>query len=154
MERVNHEKQVLRVQIDIGAAYGTDINLMRQVIAETVRGVEGVPPDKPVDVFFLAFGDSTRRFGCGGGLRPSTIKNRLPDRVKEAIERTLDEAGIDVPNPAYDLNLKMEGERSRGRLQEITAWCGRGLTSLSSLARGDGFAVDCRAQVLGKEEKR
>ena len=50
-----------RVQTDIGVAYGSDFDQVRRVIKDAVRGVEGVLPDKPVDVFFLKFGDSTRQ---------------------------------------------------------------------------------------------
>jgi small-conductance mechanosensitive channel len=107
-----------RVQIDIGVAYGTDINRMRQVIQEIVRGVDGVLPDKPVDVFFLGFGDSARQVRVRWWIETVNDQNPLLDRVNEAIELALDEAGIDMPNPAYDLNLKMEGENERRALSD------------------------------------
>ena len=49
-----------RVTTDIGVAYGSDFDQMRKVIEDTLRGIEGVLSDKPVDIFFLKFGDSSR----------------------------------------------------------------------------------------------
>ena len=42
-----------RIQIEIGVAYGTDIELARKSIIDAVRGVEGVLPDKKVEALFL-----------------------------------------------------------------------------------------------------
>jgi len=49
-----------RVTTDIGVAYGSDLDQMHKVIKDAERGVEGVLSDKPVDMFFQKFGDSTR----------------------------------------------------------------------------------------------
>jgi small-conductance mechanosensitive channel len=97
-----------RVHTDIVLAYGTDFNLMRQVIEKTVRGVEGVLPDKPVDVFFLAFGDSARQVRVQWWIETVNHQNRMLDRVNEALERALDEASIDMPNPTFNFNLKRD----------------------------------------------
>ncbi len=96
-----------RVQTEIGVAYGTDIVKMRKVIEEAVRGVEGVLSDKPVDIFYLKFGDSARLVRVRWWI--DTYKDEYPmlDEVNTALELALDEAGIELPNNTYDLNVKM-----------------------------------------------
>jgi small-conductance mechanosensitive channel len=71
-----------------------------------VRGVEGVLPDKPVDVFFRAFGDWARQVQVQWWIDDVNLQDRVLDRVNWAIERALDEAGIEMPFQTYDLNLK------------------------------------------------
>jgi small-conductance mechanosensitive channel len=39
-----------RIQSEIGVAYGTDLRVAREVIINALQGVEGVLPDKPVEV--------------------------------------------------------------------------------------------------------
>jgi len=49
-----------RLETDIGVGYRSDLNKTRQVIKDALRKIEGVLPDKPVDVLFIGFGDSSR----------------------------------------------------------------------------------------------
>ena len=101
-----------RAQTDIGVAYGTDPEQMRRVIEQTVRGVEGVLPDKPVEIFFLKFGDSSRLVRVRWWI--DTYRNEKPmlDKVNTALELALDGAGIELPFNTYDLNLKAEDMNS------------------------------------------
>ena len=56
-----------RLQLDVGIAYGTDIETARQLLLETVRAVDGVYQEKPVDVFYNEMGDSAMLSACAGG---------------------------------------------------------------------------------------
>ena len=96
-----------RVQTEIGVAHGTDIVKMRKVIEEAVREVEGVLSDKPVDIFYLKFGDSARLVRVRWWI--DTYKDEYPmlDKVNIALELALGEARIELPNNTYDLNVKM-----------------------------------------------
>jgi hypothetical protein len=40
------------------------------------------------------------------------------DKVHSALQEALDEAGIEIPNDAFDVNLKMEG-RDGNHLDEV-----------------------------------
>jgi small-conductance mechanosensitive channel len=109
----------VRVETDVGVAYGSDFDQVRRVITDAVRRVEGVLPDQPVDVFFVRFGRSDRitRVRCW----IDNIDQIFPmrDRVNVAVESALDEAGIDMPFDTYDLNVKMEG--GSGNQEDRTA---------------------------------
>ena len=96
-----------RVQTEIGVAYGTDIVKMRKVIEEAVREVEGVLSDKPVDIFYLKFGDSARLVRVRWWIDTYKDEYTMLDKVNSVLELALGEAGIELPNNTYDLNVKM-----------------------------------------------
>ncbi len=95
-----------RAQTDIGVAYGTDPEEMRRVIEQAVRGVEGVLPDKPVEIFYLKFGDSARLVRVRWWIETYRHEKPMLDKVNTALELALDGAGIELPFNTYDLNLK------------------------------------------------
>ena len=63
---VNHSfpDSVYRIQIHIGVAYGSDLELARQTIIEAVKDVRGVMPNRLVEALFLEFGDSAPHVSC------------------------------------------------------------------------------------------
>jgi small-conductance mechanosensitive channel len=100
-----------RIETDIGVAYGSDYDQVRRIIKDAVRGVEGVLPDRPVDVLFLKFGVSDRTMRVRCWIDTIHHEYRILDRVHAALESALDEAGIDMPFQTYALNVKLEGEK-------------------------------------------
>jgi len=107
-----------RMFTDIGVAYGSDNNLVREVIEGTVGQVENVMSDKPVQVYFLKFGDTARLVRVQWWINNYMNKNSVLDQVNLALEMALDQAGIDLPFNTYNLNVKMEGEKADRALGE------------------------------------
>ena len=99
-----------RLQTDIGVSYESDLNKTRQVIKDALHKVEGVLPDKPVDVLYIGFGDSTRNIRVRWWIEDYQHERIMQDRVNSAIEAVLNEAGIDMPFNTYALNVKMEDQ--------------------------------------------
>ena len=97
-----------RVQTDLGVAYGSDMEQVRKVIEDTVRGVEGVLLNNPVDIYFLEFGDSSRLIRVRWWIESYGRRYTMIDQVNTAIEAALDEAGIDMPNLTFDQNIQMD----------------------------------------------
>ncbi len=95
-----------RIQTEIGVAYGSDLRLVRQVITESLRGVEGVLQDKPVDVLFLEFGDSAMSLRVRWWIESYIDARRSTDRVNEAIYTALEQAGVVMPNPIMTVEIK------------------------------------------------
>ena len=97
-----------RIQEDIRVGYGMDIEKTRQVIVDTVRRIEGVLPDKPVDALYVEMGDSAMIFRVRWWIESYTDTRHMFDRVNTALQKALDEAGIEMPFTTYDVNLKVD----------------------------------------------
>ena len=65
-------------------------------------------PDKPVEIFFLKFGDSTRQVRVRWWIDTYRDEKPMLDRVNNALEFALDQAGIDLPFNTYDLNVRTQ----------------------------------------------
>jgi small-conductance mechanosensitive channel len=112
-----------RAQIDIGVEYGAEFDEVRRVIQGALREVEGVLPDKPVDVLFVNFSEFARVVRVRWWVESMQRNRRVLDRVNVAIQRALNEARIDIRSTTYYLNLSTtdpetasaeEGERENG----------------------------------------
>jgi small-conductance mechanosensitive channel len=103
-----------RVQREIGIAYGTDIEVARQIIIDTIRKVEGVLKDKPVDALYIAMGDSAMTFRVRWWIESYVDTRFMFDRVNTALQIALDEAGIEMPYPTQELNVRINSEQERG----------------------------------------
>jgi MscS family membrane protein len=104
-----------RVQTHVGIAYGTDIERTRQVIVDTVKQVEGVLQDKPVDALYIEMGDSAMIFRVRWWIESYADTRRMYDRVHTVLQNALDEAGIESPFPTQNINLHME-RKTMGQL--------------------------------------
>jgi small-conductance mechanosensitive channel len=99
-----------RVETHVGIAYGTDIETARQVIVDTVRQVEGVLTDRPVDALYIEMGDSAMVFRVRWWIESYRDTRRMFDKVHTALQHALDRAGIDCPFPTQTLNLQIKSE--------------------------------------------
>ncbi len=90
-----------RLQADLGIGSGVDIESVVKEIQEAARGVEGVMADKPVDVLFIGFGDSSNTFRVRWWLESYKDKRRVTHQVLSAIQAAADKYQIDMPLPTY-----------------------------------------------------
>lgn len=95
-----------RVQMDVSIGYGQDIENICQMIVDAVRVVEGVVPDKPVEAIYNQIGDSAMIFRVRWWIESFEDTSLVSGRVNTAIQKSFDQAGIEMPNTAYDINLK------------------------------------------------
>jgi small-conductance mechanosensitive channel len=98
------------IQTDIRITYRADLDEIRRVITDTVRGVKGVLPDKPVDILYREFGNSTRRIRVRWWIADFDDEYFIVDDVNSAIDAALTEAGFQIPFTTLDLNLIRSGE--------------------------------------------
>jgi MscS family membrane protein len=97
-----------RIQTHISIGYGSDIERVRQLIVETVRQVEGVLPDQPVDSLYIEMGDSAMIFRVRWWLESYEDTRRMFDRVNTALQNAFDANGIDLPNPIHTTKLELD----------------------------------------------
>jgi len=103
-----------RVQIEVGIDYGSDLKLARKAAIEAVKKVDGVLLDKPIDALFVDFGDSSITFRIRWWIDSYVDTRRMFDKVNEALLQGFNEAGINLPNMTFDLNLKVDEGNVRG----------------------------------------
>lgn len=97
-----------RIQVEVGIAYGSDLELARRTMIKAVRGVEGVLLDRPVEALFLAFGEFALIFRVRWWIESYQDTRRMFDRVNTAIYNALKEAGIEIPFPQRDVHHKVD----------------------------------------------
>ena len=94
-----------RIQIELGIGYGQDIETVRKVLVDTVRKVEGVLLDKPVDALYVDMGESAMTFRVRWWIHSYVDTRRMFDRVNTALQLALDQAGIKTPFNTLDINI-------------------------------------------------
>jgi len=94
-----------RIEIEIGIAYGQDIEKVRKVLVDTVKKVDGVLPDKPVDALYVTMGESAMTFRVRWWIHSYVDTRRIFDRVNSALQVALDHAGIKCPYNTLDINI-------------------------------------------------
>ncbi len=107
----------VRFRIPVGVAYGSDVELVRQKLIEVGKEDPHTLEDPAPSVFFVEFGDSSLNFEL---VAWSDEMSHRPARYRSdlnfAIHRKLQEAGIEIPFPQRDLNIRsgtLKIERSR-----------------------------------------
>jgi small-conductance mechanosensitive channel len=96
-----------RLQSDIGIGYGVDIPQISQMIKDTVAKVDGVLPDKNIDVWFTEFGDSSNTFRVRWWVNSYVEKRRSTHDVNTAIQQLSEQLPIDMPNPTFTVDNKI-----------------------------------------------
>jgi potassium-dependent mechanosensitive channel len=94
-----------RIEISIGVAYGSDLQKVIEILLAVAAADSNVLKDPAPAVVFQGFGESALNFG----LRVWTLVQANLDtksRLSIALLQALHEAGIEMPFPQRDLNLK------------------------------------------------
>lgn len=104
---VRTDKDLRRVTIMCGIAYGEDVDEGRAVIEKALQGLETVDQDKDIQIFAQSFGSSSIDFEVTWwtGSRPIDIR-KSKDKVVAAVKKSLDDAGIEIPFPYRTLTFK------------------------------------------------
>ena len=95
-----------RIQIHIGLAYGTDLELARKTMIDAVRQVDGVLLEKPVEALLLEFGDSALIFRVRWWLDSYIDTRRMFDKVNTSLYHALNQANIEIPAPQIEVHHK------------------------------------------------
>jgi small-conductance mechanosensitive channel len=97
----------VRFRIPIGVAYGSDVELVRQKLIEAAEEDPHTLKDPAPSVFFVEFGDSSLNFELVAWSDEMTSRpRRYRSDLNFAINRKLREAGIEIPFPQRDLNIR------------------------------------------------
>lgn len=102
----SHNKKVTRFSLHVGVAYGSNVDLVAQLLKEAADENPDVVPSHQTAVRFIDFGDSALQFEV---LFWSKNRFRIEDvksQIRFAINRKFYENGVQIPFPQRDLHLR------------------------------------------------
>ena len=97
----------VRFRIPVGVSYGSDVELVRKKLIEAADEDPNTLKNPPPSVFFVEFGESSLNFELvAWSDKMSSRPRRYRSDLNFAISRKLREAGIEIPFPQRDLNIR------------------------------------------------
>jgi small-conductance mechanosensitive channel len=93
-------------RINLGVAYGSDVELVKQQLVATAAEVEGVLADPAPEAFFVSFGDFTLNMSLFFWVEEYGTLFATTDKINTRIIKRFNEHSIDIPFPTR--TVKME----------------------------------------------
>ncbi len=106
-----------RVDVGVGVSYDDDLEKVESLAREVVGGLQAAVSDRPVEVFFREFGDSSINLVVRFWVEFEGVKDELAaeSAAIKAIKRAFDGAGISIPFPIRTLDLSAAPELPFGQ---------------------------------------
>ncbi len=101
-----HRDRHGRVDVTVPVAYGSDVDLVMEVLERCLRENHDIVDWPAPNVLFRAFGDSSLEFSARGHIANIEYVYVVQSALLTAITKAFREAGIEVPFPQRDLHLK------------------------------------------------
>lgn len=112
-------QQKQRITIPISVAYGTDLDVVDEILRAVCEEVDDIDETLEPRIFFLAFGDSALEFE----LRVYTVhpfrENRVRNEVNRRVYERFNEVGIEIPFPQRVVTYPGDGEMEAPRAQVV-----------------------------------
>ena len=102
-----------RSETHLSVGYDTDLEVARCLIVDTVRGVEGVLVDKPIDALYIEMGDSGVIFRVRWWIETYAVLRRNLDQVHTALQEAFDRAGIPFASTTQSVKLQADSDTVR-----------------------------------------
>ena len=103
-----------RVDVPVGIAYGSDVRLAEKILYEIAHEHAMVAKKPEPSVWFVGFGDFSLDFRLRMFLYDINNLVTVESEVRFAILERFEEAGIEIPFPQRNLNLRIEGDHPNG----------------------------------------
>lgn len=97
--------QAMRIRVNVGVAYGSDVALVERLLAEAMAEQEAVRKDPEPVVFFQDFGESSLDFSVMGWLDDPWNRMVIQSAVRRAIDVKFREHGVTIPFPQRDIHV-------------------------------------------------
>jgi small-conductance mechanosensitive channel len=101
-----------RVAVTVDAAYGSDVDLVRQVLLDCVPGVEHVCETPHPQVRFREFGGSGLRHELLVWIDQPAMRGMILDALHVRVYKAFAQAGIEIPYSKHDVYIKELAERA------------------------------------------
>ena len=104
----------VRRQVDVGVAYGSDVQLVRKVLLEIIHDMPDIMDDPAPRVDFSDFADSALIFRIRFWITSPEFWLTAPTELRFRIDEEFKKHGIEIAFPQQDIHI-----RSASGLQEI-----------------------------------
>ena len=101
-----HKDRYGRVEVLVGVAYGTDVEKVMEILLTCLREHEKIMTWPEPQVIFQDFADSSLNFEARGFIAQVEWRVIVASELRVAINRAFIEAGIEIPFPQRDINIK------------------------------------------------
>ena len=95
----------MRIRVDVGVAYGSDVELVMRLLAEAMAEQPEVLSTPAPAVFFQDFADSSLNFSVTGWLDDPWDRMGIQSRVRMAIDERFRAHNVTIPFPQRDLHI-------------------------------------------------
>jgi len=96
-----------RLQTELGVGGDMDVGMVVKTLMETVGNVDGVMKEKPVNILFTEYGESTMTIRVRWWIENFADKRAVTHRVMTAIQDVAEKENIDMPDPAFIHDTKL-----------------------------------------------
>lgn len=100
-----HSDPILRVEIPVGIAYGSDTEKAKKGLLEVARENKNVLRDPPPSALFLGFGADSLNFELRAFTKFEVLVS-VRDELHMAIDKAFREAGIEIAFPQRDIHIR------------------------------------------------
>lgn len=99
---------IRRIDLEIGVSYSEDLQKVKEVTLETIKSLDFVLSDKPIELYYEEFGDSSINYLLVFWIEYPDEPGYLSGRSEAimAIKAAYDKAGITIPFPIRTLDFK------------------------------------------------
>ncbi len=97
---------VLRVVVDVGVAYGSDVDEVARTLDEVARDDPDVLDDSEPSVVFMKHGESSLDFALRVYIASPAVMMVITDRLNKQINQTFRRRGIEIPFPQRVLHFR------------------------------------------------
>lgn len=101
-----------RVQVQVGAAYGSDPEKILRILTDVAEGHEEVLAYPEPMVLFTGFGESSLDFSLRAWVRSFEGHLRVQSELTTRVYAAFSEHGVEIPFPQRDLHLKSVPQRA------------------------------------------
>ncbi|MBI9040967.1 mechanosensitive ion channel domain-containing protein [Lutibacter sp.] len=102
----SHQSRQTRFKINVGVAYGSDVDLVEKVLTESAWEHPEVSDKNLINVRFLDFGDSCLQFQVIFFSKNIFRIERVKSDIRKVINKKFIENNITIPFPQMDLHFK------------------------------------------------
>jgi small-conductance mechanosensitive channel len=104
-----------RFDVPVGVAYGSGMETTAQALLAAARRTPGILPGPAPEAYFQSFGESSLDWALRVWVRMEDSPKALSD-LKRAVSEELAKAGLEVPFPQRDLNIRSVAPGAREAL--------------------------------------